>query len=185
MWLQASAQRAAVGDLGPAQAAARAPIASAPSRSMAPETVPPANLPFALAPDSSIRKSVVLPLAREAREPSKCPLCAEKLYTSGAIVEHLAGQAVHFAGPAGTGRQPRTSFKGKARRSLWHAPYRKQDLPPLAPSEAGAPGRGEAEAAAPAPQSGHHLLTQDEGAVTRQALGQSQRGAPLPCCGPS
>ena len=33
-------------------------------------------------------------------EPTKCPLCTDKFYTRGAMLEHLAWHAVHAAPPA-------------------------------------------------------------------------------------
>ena len=62
--------------------------------------LPLANLPFEPAAEGAIRKSVQLPPARGATEPTKCPLCADKYYTSGAMLEHLAWHAVHAAAPA-------------------------------------------------------------------------------------
>ena len=93
-WLQADAQHHAVRSLGPA-AVTRALDAAAPGRALAPHTVPLANLPFEPATEGAIRKSVPLPPARGATEPTKCPLCADKYYTSGPMLEHLAWQAVH------------------------------------------------------------------------------------------
>ena len=98
-WLQADAQRDAIRGLGPAPAT-RALDAAAPDRTLAPHTVPLANLPFEPAAEGAIRKSVPLPPARGATEPTKCPLCADKYYTSRAMLEHLAWHAVHAAAPA-------------------------------------------------------------------------------------
>ena len=98
-WLHADEHWAAVCNLGPAPAAARAPDLSARGRSLAPHTVTPANLPFALALKCSIRKSVALPPTGGAIEPSKSPMCADKLYTSGAMLEHLPWHAVHATAP--------------------------------------------------------------------------------------
>ena len=97
-WLHADAQRDTVRGLGPAPAT-RALDASAPGRAQEPHTVPLANLPFDPAPEGTIRKSVPLPPARGATEPTKCPLCTDKFYTSGAMLEHLAWHAVHAATP--------------------------------------------------------------------------------------
>ena len=80
-WLQADVQRDAIRGLGPAPAT-RALDAAAPGRTLAPHTVPLANLPFEPAAEGAIRKSVPLPPARGATEPTKCPLCADKYYTS-------------------------------------------------------------------------------------------------------
>ena len=88
-WLQADAQRDAIQALGPAFAT-RALDASAPGRALALHTVPLANLPFHLAPEGAIRRLVPLHPARGATEPVKCPLCADKYYTSGARLGHLA-----------------------------------------------------------------------------------------------
>ena len=91
-WLQADPQRDAVRGLGPAPAT-RALDAAAPGRALAPHTVPLANLPFEPAPEGAIRKSVPLPPARGATEPTKCPLCADKYYTSGAMLEQVRKSA--------------------------------------------------------------------------------------------
>ena len=111
-WLQADAQRDAARGLGPAPAT-RALDAAAPGRTLAPHTVPLANLPFEPAAEGAIRKSVQLPPARGATEPTKCPLCADKYYTSGAMLEHLAWHAVHAAAPRTTRRRPPTSCRGE------------------------------------------------------------------------
>ena len=84
-WLQADAQRDAVRSLRPAPAT-RALNAAALGRALAPHTVPLANLPFKPATEGAIRKSVPLPPARGATEPTKSPLCADKYYTSGAML---------------------------------------------------------------------------------------------------
>ena len=97
-WLQADAQRDAGQGLGPAPGT-RALDVSAPGRALAPHTVPLANLPFDPVPEGAIQKSVPLPPARGATEPTICPLCADKYYTSGARLEHLAWHAVHAAAP--------------------------------------------------------------------------------------
>ena len=76
-WLQADAQRDAIRSLGPAPAT-RALHAAAPGRTLAPHTVPLANLPFKPAAEGAIRKSVPLLPAPGATEPTKCPLCADK-----------------------------------------------------------------------------------------------------------
>ena len=59
-WLQADGQRDAIRSLGPAPAT-RALDAAAPRRTLAPHTVPLANLPFEPAAEGAIRKSVPLP----------------------------------------------------------------------------------------------------------------------------
>ena len=97
-WLLAHTQREAIWSLGPAPAT-RALDATAPGRALAPHTVPLANLPLHPAPEGAIRKSVPLPPARGATEPTKCPLCADDYYTSGAMLEHLAWHAMHAAAP--------------------------------------------------------------------------------------
>ena len=99
-WLQADAQRDAIRGLGPAPAT-RSLDAASPGHTLAPHTVPLANLPFEPAAEGAIRKSVPLPPARGATEPTKCPLCADKYYTSGAMLEHLAWHTVHAAAPGG------------------------------------------------------------------------------------
>ena len=59
-WLQADAQRDAIRGLGPAPAT-RALDAAAPGCTLAPHTVPLANLPFEPVAEGAIRKSVPLP----------------------------------------------------------------------------------------------------------------------------
>ena len=68
-WLQADVQRDAIRGLGPAPAT-RALDAAAPGRTLAPHTVPLANLPFEPAAEGAIRKSVPLPPRRGATEPT-------------------------------------------------------------------------------------------------------------------
>ena len=130
-WLQADAQRDAIRGLGPAPAT-RALDAAAPGRTLAPHTVPLANLPFEPAAEGFIRKSVPLPPARGATEPTKCPLCADKYYTSGAMLEHLAWHAVHAAAPADDKEAATNILQGRARRSPWHAPYTRRPPPQAA-----------------------------------------------------
>ena len=113
-WLQADAQRDAVQGLGPAPATG-ALDASAPGRALAPHTVLLANLPFDPAPESAIRKSVPLPRAWGATEPTKCPLCADKYYTSGAMLKHVAWHAVHAAAPVEDKEATSHILQGRAR----------------------------------------------------------------------
>ena len=123
--------------------ATRALDAAAPGRALAPHTAPLANLPFEPAPEGAIRKSVPLPLARGATEPKKCPLCADKYYTSGAMLEHLAWHAVHAAAPVDDKEAATNILQGRARRSPWHAPYAQRPPPQAdghADGEEGAPG---------------------------------------------
>ena len=136
-WLQADAQRDAVRSLGPA-AATRALDAAAPGRALAPHTVP---LPFEPAPEGAIRELVPLPPARGATEPTKYPLCADKYYTSRAMLEHLAWHAVHAAAPVDEKEAASHILQGRARKSLWHALYA-QRPPPKAADQA----EGEEEA---------------------------------------
>ena len=79
------------------------------------------------------------PLARGATEPTKCPLCADKYYTSGAMLEHLAWHAVHAAAPADDKEAAANILQGRARRSPWHAPYTRRP-PPQADGGEDAPG---------------------------------------------
>ena len=144
-WLQADAQRDAIRDLGPAPAT-RALDAAAPGRTLAIHTVPLANLPFEPAAAGAIRKSVPLPPERGATEPTKCPLCADKYYTSGAMLENLAWHAVHAAAPADDKEAASNILQGRAQRSPWHAPYT-QRPPPQAADHAD--GDEEAPGAAP------------------------------------
>ena len=144
-WLQADAQRDAIRGLGPAPAT-RALDAAAPGRTLAPHTVPLANLPLEPAAEGAIRKSVPLPPARGATKPTKCPLCADKYYTSGAMLEHLAWHAVHAAAPADDKEAAANILQGRARRSPWHAPYTRRPPPQAADH---ADGGEEALGAAP------------------------------------
>ena len=130
-WLQADAQRDAIRGLGPAPAT-RALDAAGPGRALAPHTVPLANLPFEPAAEGAIRKSVPLPPSRGATEPTKCPLCADKYYTSGAMLEHLVWHAVHAAAPADDKEAASNILQGRARRSPWHAPYARRPPPQAA-----------------------------------------------------
>ena len=144
-WLQADAQRDVIRGLGPAPAI-RALDAAAPGRTLAPHTVPLANLPFEPAAEGAIQKSVPLPPARGATEPTKCPLCADRYYTSGAMLEHLAWHAVHAAAPADDKEAAINILQGRAGRSPWHAPYTWRPPPQAADH---ADGDEEAPGAAP------------------------------------
>ena len=130
-WLQADLQCDAVLRLGPAPAT-RALDAAAPGRALAPHTVPLANLPFEPASQGSIRESVPLPPARGATEPTKCPLCADRYYTNGAMMEHLAWHAVHTAAPVDDKEAASHILQGRARRPLWHALYAWRPPPQVA-----------------------------------------------------
>ena len=127
-WLQADAQRNAIQGLGLAPAT-RALDASDPGRALAPHTVLLANLPFDPAPEGAIRKSLPLSPARGATEPTKCPLCADKYYTSGAMLEHLAWHAVHAAAPVEDREVAPHILQGRAPRYPWHAPYAQRPPP--------------------------------------------------------
>ena len=128
-WLQADAQRDAIRSLGPAPAT-RALDVAAPGRALAPLTVPLANLPFEPATEDAIQKSVRLPPARGATEPTKCLLCADKYHTSWAMLEHLAWQAVHPAAPVDDKEAASNILQRRARRSPWHAPYARRPPAP-------------------------------------------------------
>ena len=147
-WLQADARRDAVRSLGPAPAT-RALDAAAPGRALAPHTVPLVNLPFGPAPEGAIQKSVPLPPVRGATEPTKCPLCTDKYYTSGAMLEHLAWHPVHAAAPVDDKEAASHILQGRARRSRWHAPYARRP-----PPEAASHTEGEEEAPGAAPGAG-------------------------------
>ena len=150
-WLQADAQRDAVQALGPAPAT-RALNALAPGCALAPHTVPLANITFDPALGGAIRKSVPLLPARGTTEPTKCPLCADKYYTSGAMLEHLAWHAVHAAAPVEDKEAASHILQWRARRSPWHAPYA-QRPPSQAAGHAAAPeDEEEAPGAAPPPR---------------------------------
>ena len=144
-WLQADAQRDAIRSLGSAPAT-QALDAAAPGRALAPHTVPLANLPFQPATEGAMRKSVPLPPAQGATEPTKCPLCADKYYTRGAMLEHLAWHAVHAAAPLDDKEAASNILQGRAWRSPWHAPYARRPRPQAADH---ADGDGEARRAAP------------------------------------
>ena len=90
-----------------------------------------------------------LPPARGATEPTKCPLCADKYYTSGAMLEHLAWHAVHAAAPVDDKEAASNILQRRARRSPWHAPYARRP-PPQAADHAD----GDEEAAGAAPRTG-------------------------------
>ena len=96
---------------------------------LAPHTVSLANLPFEPAPEGAIQKSVPLIPARGATEQTKCPLCADNYYTSGAMLEHLAWHAVRAAAPVDDKEAASNIIQGRALRSLWHAPYSRRPLP--------------------------------------------------------
>ena len=121
-WLLADAQHAAIRGMRPGPAA-RALDASRPGRTLAPYTVLLANLPFNPAPESSVRMLVPLPPARGATKPSECLSCADRFYTSGAMMEQLAWHKVHAAAPAEDREAASHILQGRAGRSLWHAPY--------------------------------------------------------------
>ena len=154
-WLQADAQRDAIRSLGPAPAT-QALDAAAPGRALAPHTVPLANLPFEPATEGAIRKSVPLPPARGATEPTKCPLCADKYYTSRAMLEHLAWHAVHAAAPVDDKEAASNILQGTARRSPWHVPYARPPPPQAADHADGdeeAPGAAQGTGGAAQPGS--------------------------------
>ena len=122
-WLQADTQRDAIRSLGPARTT-RALDAAVPGRALVPHTVPLANLPFDPALEGAILKSLPLLPARGATEPTKCSLCADKYYTSGAMLEHLAWHAVHAAAPVDNKEAASHIRQGRARikyRSTDHA----------------------------------------------------------------
>ena len=87
-----------------------------------------------------------LPPARGATVPTKCPLCADKYYTSEAMLEHLAWHAVHAAAPVDDKEAASNILQGRARRSPWHAPYARRPPPQAADH---ADGDEEAPGAAP------------------------------------
>ena len=111
-WLQADAHHTAFHGFGPAPTA-RAINASAAGRALALHMIPLANVPLNPAPASSVRKSVTLPLVRGATETTKSPLCADKLYTSRAMMEHWHGVRCTPPPLRKTGKRRATSSKGK------------------------------------------------------------------------
>ena len=153
-WLQADAQRDAVRSLGPAPAT-RALDAAAPGRALAPHTVPLANLPFEPATEGAIRNSVPLPPARGATEPTKCPLCADKYYTSWAMLEHLACNAVHAAAPVDDREAASNILQERARRPRRPPPQAadhadgNEEAPGAAPGTGGAVQQGSIPAGLP------------------------------------
>ena len=108
--------------------------------------VPLANLPFEPAAEGAIRKSVPLPPARGATEPTKCTLCADEYYTSGAMLEHLAWHVVYAAAPVDDKDMASNILQGRARRSPWHGLYARRSPPQAADH---ADGDEEAPGAAP------------------------------------
>ena len=108
--------------------------------------LPTSDLPAA---EGAIRKSVPLPPARGATEPTKCPLIPDKYYTSGAMLEHLAWHAVHAAAPADDKEAATNILQWRARRSPWHARYTRRP-PPGAADHAD----GDEEAPGAAPEAG-------------------------------
>ena len=92
-----------------------------------------------------------LPPARGATEPTECPLCADKYYTSRAMLEHLAWHAVHTAALVDDKEAASNILQGRARGSPWHAPYARRPPPQVADHADGdkeapgaAPGTGDA-----------------------------------------
>ena len=75
-------------------------------------------------------------------EPTKCPLCADKYYTSGAMLEHLAWHAVHAAAPVEDKEAASHILQGRAQRSPWHALYAQRPPPPASCRQCGGPGGG-------------------------------------------
>ena len=141
----------------PARARDTSPRCGVTGCALAPHTVPVANLLFEPATEGAIGKSVPLPPARGATEPTKCPLCADKYYTSGAMQEHLAWRAVHAAAPVDDKEAASNILQGRARRSPWHAPYARRPQPQERP----------------------------RGPAVRTNKGPSPRGwPPWPLCGP-
>ena len=152
-----------------ARARSEGPRPVGPGRALAQHTIRPANLPFDPAPESSIHKSVPLAPARGATDPTKCPLCAEKFHTSGAMMEHLEWHAVHAAATPEDKEAATQILQGQAQRSPWHAPYAQR--PP--PQRRNATRR---------PQKGGE--TQPGGLAVRPTRDPSLRGWPLLCCEP-
>ena len=113
-WLRGHVLRDTVRGPDPAPAT-RALDASAPGRGLALHMVPLANLPFDPAPKGAIRKSVEILPARGATEPTKCPLCKDKFYTRGAMLEHLAWHAVHASAPGEEKEAASHILQGRAR----------------------------------------------------------------------
>ena len=76
------------------------------------------------------------------------PLCADKYYTSGAMLKHLAWHAVHAAAPVDDKEAAPDMLQGRARRSPWHAQYARRPPPQAAGHAEGeeapraAPGAG-------------------------------------------
>ena len=89
---------------------------------------------------------VPFPLARGATEPTKCPLCADKYYTSGAMLEHPAWHALHAAAPVDDKEAASNILQGRAQRAPWQAPYARRPPPQAADH---ADGDEEAPRAAP------------------------------------
>ena len=170
-WPRADEQRTAVRDLRPASAAARAPDTPTPGRTLAQHTVLLANVPFAMAPESSIRKSVVLPATTGARQPTKFPLCADNLYTSEAMLEHVAWHAVQANAPAEDKEGASYILQGRAQESGW------QPLTPSGTRPQGWHQEGKRDRQTPRDR---HWPTQAGRTVMRPAAGPSRRCSPLP-----
>ena len=88
---------------------------------------------------------------------AECPLCADKYYTSGTMLEHLAWHAVHAAAPVEDKEVASLILQGRARRSPWHALYAQRPPPPRGACHAAAPGEEEeASDAAPGASGAAH-----------------------------
>ena len=127
-WLQADAQRDAIRGLGsgPAtRASMRRPRAAHWRHTRCHWPTWPPNQRQRAPFGSRCRP----PSARGATEPTKCPLCADKYYTNGAMLEHLEWHAVHAAAPADDKEAGSNILQGRARRSPWHAPYAQRPPP--------------------------------------------------------
>ena len=162
-------------------AVSRAPDLLAAGRTLAPQTVLLTNLPFAPAPEISIRKSVGLPPTRGATKPTKCSLCANKFYTSRSMLDHLAWHAVHATAPAEDQVAASHTLRERGQQSLRPAPYAKRKPPP--PRRLA--GRWHREGGGRRrPQRGRHRRTRVGGRATRPVTDSSPGGSPMPRCVP-
>ena len=129
-WLQADVQRDAMWGLGPAPAT-RALNAAAPGRTLAPHTVPLANLPFEPAEEGAIRKSVPLPPgARGHGADEMPPVCRQ--------VPHQRGNA----GTPGVARGARCSPGGRQGGGLQHPAREGTEVPMARPLRPAPPAPG-------------------------------------------
>ena len=111
-WLQADVQRDAIRGLGPAPAT-RALDATAPGRTLAPHTVPLANLPFEPAAEGAIRKSVQLPRREGPRSRRNAPCVRTSTTPAGRCWNTWRGTRCTLRPRRTARRRPPTSCRGE------------------------------------------------------------------------